>query len=197
MPLLKDCVLSNSISGHLIVFRRELFKVFDIAPEITFDWGLTLMAAVLGTGTKTDYVGCIWRRHRGVVTLEYSDGYKQVKEQKDKWSKFFCAMSMLLSGNRSEVIARRMHSVAEIIDQKPMALSVKGKWIRRLAYKVAESMSEQRVMSLVRASVAYMLLSVFEDNTHRYSFREKIGAAMYAFCYPAVWWYDYHNHKAL
>ena len=197
MPLLKDCVLSNSISGHLIVFRRELLKVFDIAPEITFDWGLTLMAVVLGTGTKTDYVGCIWRRHRGVVTLEYSDGYKKEKRQKSKWSKYFCAVRLLLRGRRSEVIARRMHSVADIIDQTPMVSFEEDSKIRRLAFKVAESMSEQRVASLFRASFAYMLLSGYEDNTHRYSVREKIGAAMYAFCYPAVWWYDYHNHKAL
>ncbi len=192
MPALKYCIFGCPVAGHLIVFKRELLDVFDIAPEITFDWGLLLMAASRNSGVAIDYVGCIWRRHKSAVTSEYSDYGGKKLEHRGKWYKFFKTIKMLSRGEKSKVIAKRMKSNAAIIG----VCQGKDKEVR-LAYKVASLMSNQTVFSLVKASFDYMFLNRIHEDYRQLSLKAKIGNSLYAFCYPAVWWYDYHNHDAL
>lgn len=192
MPSLKECVFGCPVNGHLIVFRRELLEAFAIAPGITFDWGILLMAATRGTGTAIDYEGCIWRRHKSAVTTEYSDFGKKHVVKRGKWYKLFQTLKLLLQGEQSSVIAKRMSSVSQIID------SVDGQSeTTRLAFKVAYWMSKQNTLGHLKASYYYMRLNAQEKGFSRLSLRARIGSSLYAFCYPSIWWYDYHKHDAL
>lgn len=197
MPTMKDCIFRCAITGHLMVFRRELLEAFAITPEITYDWGVLLMSAVLGTGIGIDYVGCIWRRHKNVVTLEYSDYNTTKLEKKGKWFKYLQTIKLLGKGEKSAVIERRLHSVAQIISKAPVSLSSKERKTRKLAFKIADNMSRQTVWGLIKSSVNYLRLNNYYSSNTRHTLREKIGSSLYSFCYPAIWWYDYHNHKAL
>lgn len=196
-PTMKECVFCCTISGHLMVFRRELLEVFNIAPEITYDWGISLISAVLGTITGIDYVGCIWRRHKNVVTLEHSDYNKTVIEKKGKWFKYMQTIKLLGKGEKSAVIERRLHNVAQIISKALVSLSSKERKVRKLAFKIADEMSQQTVWGLIKASVNYLRLNNYYISNMKPTLRERIGSSLYSFCYPAIWWYDYHNHKAL
>lgn len=192
MPTLKESIFGCPVNGHLIVFRRELLKAFTISPEITFDWGILLMAASRGTGVAIDYVGCIWRRHKNAVTSEYSDyGDKHIVKG-GKWYKFFQTLKLLLRGEKSPVITKRMISNSQIIN----SVEKKTK-TTQIAYKVTLSMSKQNSLSHLMASFNYLRLNAKEGRFIRLSIKEKIGSSLYAFCYPSIWWYDYHNHDAL
>ena len=192
MPSLKDCIFGCPVNGHLIVFKRELLEAFTIAPEITFDWGILLMAASRGSGVAIDYIGCIWRRHKSAVTSEYSDYGKKNTMKLGKWKKFFSTLRLLHQGKSSPVIARRMSSVSQIISS-----SAHPDKRVHLAYKVASSVSRQNVIGQLKASFDYMRLNSKEKGFNALTLKKRIGSALYAFCYPSVWWYDYHNHDAL
>lgn len=192
MPSLKECIFGCPVNGHLIVFRRELLTAFTIAPEITFDWGILLIAATRGTGIAIDYLGCIWRRHKSAVTSEYSDFGNKVVMKGGKWYKFLQTIKLLWRGERSSVIARRMLSISQIIN-----CVEKNTKTTRLAYYITSSMSKQTIYEHLKASLNYMRLNTGEKRFKELSLREKIGSSLYAFCYPSIWWYYYHNHDAL
>lgn len=192
MPSLRECIFGCPINGHLIVFRRELLSAFTIAPEITFDWGILLMAASRGSGVSIDYVGCIWRRHQNAVTSEYSDFGNKIVAKGGKWYKFLQTIKLLGRGERSNVVTRRMLSISQIINYVN-----KNTKTTRLAYSVSVSMSKQTIYEHLKASFDFMRLNTHEMHFKTLSFREKIGSSLYAFCYPSIWWYNYHNHDAL
>lgn len=192
MPSLKECVFGCQVPGHLIVFKRDLLNVFSIAPEITYDWGVLLMAASRGTGVAIEYVGCLWRRHSTAVTTEYSDFNVKNTVKEGKWKKFSSTIGLLRKGKSSPVIARRLSSVSRIIG----SIDNSGKRVR-LAYKVALSVSKQSVIEQLKASYYYMCLNSKEDSFKTLSLKAKIGSSLYAFCYPSIWWYDFHDHDAL
>ena len=189
MPKLRDCIFGKDVYGHVMVCRKEMLDVFSLGTEITFDWGLTLYAALFNSGKGIDYEGCIWRRHAQTVTSAYAGHGGKIKlEIISKWTKLFRTMRMLRSGEMSVVLGRRMESIGSII--KHFAPN------RKEGY-VALYVSEQRVGSMLKACYTYMKIVTKEDAYKEASLRNKIGMAAYAFCYPAMYWYDYHKHDSL
>lgn len=188
MPLLHQCIFGAIVPGHLIVCKREVLEVFKLGTEITYDMGMVLYAASKRSGKGIDYVGCIWRRHEQVVTSCFSNHNAVRIEHISKWKKLWRTMMMLQRGERSEVLAKRMHSMHTII-----AHFNGGEVEKRLT----EYMEQQTPMSIWKACKAYMGIIQHEDKYQNASLRDKLGMSTYAFCYPAVYWYDYHLHKSL
>lgn len=189
MPILRKCILGDVIPGHLIVCKREELEVYRIAPEITFDWGMTLYAAIHQTGKEIDYVGCIWRRHANVVTTEFSDHKNKILkvEQISKWKKLCRSIRMMRRGVRSEVVARRMDSLGRILEY----------YQRIQESHVVRNIEKQTAGALICACWQYAAIVCKEKEFKEASIRTKIGKMAHAFCYPAMWWYDYHKHDSL
>ena len=188
MPALYQCIFGRVIPGHLIVCKREVLDVFKLHTEITFDMGMVLYAAAKHSGIGIDYVGCVWRRHDHVVTSEFSNHKTLYVERISKWRKLFRTLIMMRQGKRSEVIARRMHSMHTIIAR------FNGGGIEQ---HIARYMEQQTPKSLVKACYAHMRIVQRQDGYIKASLHTKIGASLYAFCYPAIYWYDYHIHDSL
>lgn len=189
MPLLRTCIFGEVIPGHLIMCRREVLEVFNIAPEITYDWGMTLYAAIHRTGKEIDYVGCIWRRHANVVTTEFSDHKNKILkvEQISKWKKLCRSIRMMRRGVRSEVVARRMDSLGRILEY----------YQRIQESHVVRNIEKQTAGALICACWQYAAIVCKEKEFKEANIRTKIGKMAHAFCYPAMWWYDYHKHDSL
>ena len=177
----------NSVYGHLMLIRRSALDVYRIAPKVTFDWGLALYAAATGTGVLIDDVECIWRRHPGVVTTEFSNnkGYELVVAS--KWTKLYRSLCLLINNVRSAAITTTMDNTARIYayyGQKKYAA-------------IAENMRKQRPIALLMACWKNAWLHTTLPQYKKLNLHEKIGCWCYQFCYPAIWWYDYHTHKSL
>lgn len=188
MPPLRKCIFGDVVPGHLLVFRREALDVFSVPTEITFDLGVVLYVAIAHRGIGIDYIGCIWRRHANVVTTEYSDYKTYYVEKMGKWRKLFKTLRMLRKGDKSEVIAKRMDSMYTILEH------FKG---RKEELQLTQLMGKQTIGSMLQACYLNMRIAMREDECNRMSLRKKIGMMSYAFCYPAKYWYDYHNHQRL
>lgn len=188
MPDLYQCIFGRVIPGHLIVCKREVLDVYELHTEITFDMGMVLYAAANHSGVGIDYMGCIWRRHEYVVTSEFSNHKTLYVERISKWKKLYRTLRMMRQGKRSEVIARRKHSRHTII------VHFNGGRIEQL---ITQYMEQQTPKSLMKACYAHMRIVQCQDAFTKASLRTKIGASLYAFCYPAIYWYDYHIHNSL
>lgn len=188
MPRLRDCIFGKDVYGHVMVCKREMLDVFSLGTEITFDWGLTLYAAIFDSGKGIDYDGCIWRRHSETVTIAYEGHFVIAPEKINKWRKFFRTVCYLLKGENSLVLGKRMASIGAII--KHFAPNKKEG-------DVAIYVSKQTICSMLKACNAYMQVVMHEDAYNEASMRDKIGMEAYAFCYPAMYWYDYHKYDSL
>lgn len=154
MPALYQCIFGRVIPGHLIVCKREVLDVFKLHTEITFDMGMVLYAAAKHSGIGIDYVGCVWRRHDHVVTSEFSNHKTLYVERISKWRKPFRTLIMMRQGKRSEVIARRMHSMHTIIAR------FNGGGIEQ---HIARYMEQQTPKALVKACYAHMRIVQRQD----------------------------------
>lgn len=188
MPLLRYCIFGGVVPGHLIVCRKEVLDVYSLHTEITFDMGMVLYAATTKRGKGIDYVGCVWRRHANVVTSAYSKHKTLYVEQINKWKKFWRTLRMLRKGERSEVIAKRMHSMHTIIEHYQGG----DKELRITHY-----MEEQTPKAMLKACRIYVQIIRNEETYKKASIRNRVGMMLYAYCYPAMYWYDYHIHNSL
>ena len=189
MPKLRDCIFGKDVYGHVMLCKREMLYVFSLGTEITYDWGLTLYASIFEIGKGIDYDGCIWRRHSQTVTTAYAGHSGKIKlERINKWKKFFRTIRLLRRGVKSEAIKNRMESIGAII--KHFAPS-------KNEGDVAIFVSEQKVRSMLKACYTHMQVVMQEKAYKEASLRNKIGMMAYSFCYPAIYWYDYHTHKSL
>lgn len=188
MPTLRECVFGRVVYGHVMVCKREMLDVFALDTEITFDWGLTLYAAIHKSGKKIDYSGCVWRRHSSTVTSSYEGHEVLISEKIGKWSKFCRTQRMLRSGVHSDVLAKRMESIGSIIRYYAPDKDES---------KMAFDMSKQSRGSMFEACYIYLRLMMKEQKFKEASLKQKIGMMAYAFCYPAMYWYDYHNLDSL
>lgn len=188
MPILRDCMFGKDVYGHVMICKKEMLDVFSLGTEITFDWGLTLYASILASGKGIDYEGCIWRRHPETVTSSYSGHFVTAPAQIGKWKKLLGTLRMLRNGVKSDAIKNRMESIGIII--KRFAPNKKEG-------EVAMYVSKQTVRAMLKACNAYMHIVKQEDAYKEASLRKKIGMMAYAYCYPAIYWYDYHTHKSL
>ena len=201
MPMLHQSIFYNEIYGHLMVCRREVLRLYEVAPEITYDWGMALYAAIDDSGVGIDYEGCVWRRHEGVVTSFFSDKNPVKLEQISKWKKWWRALRMTARGNKSGVISRRMHSVYAIMNRRKkegaILRGLGGYDMLTACMDVAACMEKQTPRSIWHASFVYANIIRHQEDYRDASLRAKIGKLCYAFCYPAMWWYDYHNYESI
>lgn len=188
MPRLHQCIFGEVIPGHLIVCRREVLDVYRLQTEVTFDMGMVLYAAAKNSGIGIDYVGCVWRRHKNVVTSAFSDHNTLSVEKISKWKKLFRTLKMMKRGERSEVLARRMHSMHIIIEHYNGGAD---------ELRITEYMRLQTTLSMIKACFAHLHMVRCMDSFAASSLRTKIGMSLYAFCYPAIYWYDYHTEDSL
>lgn len=196
MPSLHECIFGRVIPGHLIVCRRDMLKVFDLDNFITFDLGLTVYAAIKHTGIAIDYVGCIWRRHSQVVTTEWTIGQNKIIIEKiSTWKKWWRTLRSLSMDDYSEVIARRMRSFSVIISKS--VSYKKGGGYERKCHHISTNMERQTTASILKAGIYNMWITMSTSQFRIATIRTKLGMLLYAFRYPAVYWYDYHNHEAL
>lgn len=177
----------NTLYGHLMLFKRKVIEVYNISPEITFDWGVALYGSATGRGRLIDYDGCLWRRHEGVVTTAFSLNYGVIKVADSKWSRFFKCMHLLLHRQGSQVIHNTMDNTAKVF-----------KYYGLIKYaKIATLISMQTIPSMLYASYLYLKLAKLLPEYENCSCFRKIGYCCYNFCYPTTWWYTYHLHKSL
>ena len=201
MRPLNQCIFGNEIFGHLILCRREVLDLFKVAPEITYDWGMALYAAADKSAIGIDYVGCIWRRHENVVTSAFSEHNSVKIEKINKWKKWYYVMRMVSRGAYSDVVALRMKSIYTLLDWRKTEGAIlygeKGYDILAACIDVATCVAKQTPKAILNASFVYANIIRHEAEYRHASVRKKIGKLCYAFCYPAMWWYDYHNHDSL
>ncbi len=201
MPPIYKNILGNVIAGHIIVCRKELLNVFSVAPEIAFDWGLTLCAAADNTGIGIEYVGCVWRRHEDVVTSAFSDHNPLKIEKINKWRKLIRTLWLLMRGVYSKVMAHRLHQVSNVItwriENRVAEINDNEFDVLKTCQRFVVDMEKQSLLSMIRACYLYSKIIKNLAEYRDASIRKKIGMASYAFCYPAMWWYDYHIYEAL
>ncbi|MGN0317379.1 MAG: glycosyltransferase [Lachnospira sp.] len=87
-----DQLFGTHLAGHLLLLRRELLEVYGVAPEITFDYGLTIAASCRDSIAHVEEKLCYWRRHDYVVTTSMSNHNPYKVINKGKWCKWFDAM---------------------------------------------------------------------------------------------------------
>lgn len=115
MPNEQQMLYGAVVPGHLIVCRRECLDVFTIAPEIPFDEGITLYAAIKQSGKGIDYCGCVWRRHSACCTSEWTASCSSPKiENIGKWAKWYKTQNLLKNGFKSKAIAERQSAISRI-----------------------------------------------------------------------------------
>ena len=201
MPPVYRNALGNAITGHIILCRKELLDVYSVAPEIAFDWGLTLSAVADNTGVGIDYVGCIWRRHEDVVTSAFSDHNPLKIEEINKWRKLFRALRLLKKGVYSMPIAHQMQIVNKVInwrlERRAVHIADNDYDVLKACQQFIADMEKQSFRSMIRACFLYLKMVKSQEEYKKATLRKKIGMALYAFCYPAMWWYDYHIYEEL
>jgi hypothetical protein len=185
---IEKIIFGNNIPGHLQLFHRRCVDVYNVAPKVTFDWGSVLYAVVNnGIASVNDQI-CTWRRHRNVVTSAYTKYYKQYRDiNKNKYYKTIATLFKLIKGFKSTAIEQTMYNNFIILKNYS-----KTKKIKNYA-KVCKYISSQNALYFLYASILYSI----NTDVSNYTFRKKIGAILYSFCYPFVWWYDYHTHSSL
>lgn len=186
---IEKIIFGNNIPGHLQMFSQKCKEVYEIAPSVTFDWGTVLYAAANKGINSIDAIICTWRRHKNVVTTAYTKKYNKYGIlSKGKYYKTFYTMFQLLKGIKSKEIERTMHNNFLILDK----YTVGNKMLNDYA-KVCKYLSTQNILFFVYAAIIYTRNATVSN----YKFRDRIASLIYAFCYPFVWWYDYHTHTSL
>lgn len=179
-PFLCDLLIGNSIPGHIMLFKKELLQVFDIAPEITYDWGIAIYATIKSSIQISDYIGCCWRRHSSVVTSAYSEHNTFQSKQINKYRKFIGAIFLLSLGNHNNAMEKRWTSIYQICKNE-----------RLKAHSCfAKGFISQNVIGMLHSAVTFSKISAQEKHTK--SIRSKI----HYFTIPLTFWYDYRNVNA-
>lgn len=188
-----DQLFGTHLAGHLLLFRREMLDVYCVAPDITFDYGITIAAACRNSIAHVKEKLCYWRRHDFVVTTSMSNHNPYKVIHKNKWSKWFSAMlTAFIGGGKSIPIADRYQSISCVVSE----------FAKRDANKIdilhlCNCMKKQTVGSLILAGYYLVKLRVQTPYFHALSFKDKIANIMYNFTYPAGWWYEYRVHNSL
>lgn len=186
---IEKIIFGNNIPGHLQMFHKDCVEVYDVAPEVTFDWG-SVLYAISNKGIKSvNNVICTWRRHENVVTSAYTKNCNKYKKvEKNKYYKTFATIVKLLKGIKSEAIEKTMNNNFKILSK----YSTNNNVIKKFA-TVCDYVSRQNVISLFCGAFIYAK----NLDSSKLTFKKKIGFFLYSFCYPFVWWYDYHTHSSL
>ena len=194
MPSILDHLWGSLIAGHLILVKKQLLDVYKVAPTISFDYGLSLVAVCHNAITKTHDAYCIWRRHKNVVTTEYSNHNKHPMEKMGKWKKFCKALYLSLNKNSSsEVVRERMTDIGIII----RAYAPNDLFYTNVI-RVTDLLSKQTFASILESGYVYQKLKSNKSSVYaKYSYKNKFLARLYWFTYPACWWYDYRKYDSL
>lgn len=187
-----DQLFGTHLAGHLLLLRREYVNVYDIAPEITFDYGITIAASCCRKIAHVQEMLCIWRRHDAVVTISSSNHniYKQIN--KGKWEKWFGAIKAAMGGDFSIPVKKRYQSILQIT----MHYAIDNRE-KSLCKHICKCMESQNTLSILLAGWYYMLLKKQSNEYMLLNLRDKIAYLIYNFTYPAGWWYEYRVHKSL
>lgn len=187
-----DQLFGTHLAGHLLLFRRKLLDVYRIAPEITFDYGITIAAACTKRIAHVPEKLCYWRRHDAVVTTSSSNHNPYAKIEKGKWQKWRGAIACSLKGQRSVPVKNRYNSIYDIVT----CYLPEGKE-KRMVQHVCLCMQKQTAWSLVATGWFYMWLRMSDKTFKNYNVMNKIGNMFFNFTYPSGWWYEYRVHKSL
>lgn len=187
-----DQLFGTNLAGHLLLMRHEMVDVYAIAPEITFDYGVTIAASCRNRIAHVTEKLCYWRRHDAVVTTSASNHNPYEKITKGKLSKWIGAMKGALMGERSVPVRERFCSIEAIIGH--YAEEKKNK--QRLM-QLCRAMQKQTAWAICRAGWLYMILRTDTLIFKNYNIKNKLAAMLFNFTYPAGWWYEYHIHKSL
>lgn len=188
-----DQLFGTNLAGHLLLFRRELLDVYRIAPEITFDYGLTIAASCSNRIGHVEEKLCYWRRHNAVVTTSASNHNPYGQIHMGKWKKWCKALQCSLEGYRSLPVENRYLSIEKIVDEYYVA----GTTDKQRIIQLCRCMQRQSMGALINAGWCYMLLRMRTLSYKKLDFKSRIANSFFNFTYPAGWWYEYRIHKSL
>lgn len=190
MPLYQ-LVWGNNITGHTMMFRKEVVYLFDLPGKLAFDFILSLYGAITGRMTVIDFIGSLWRRHEGVATVSVSINAPKKEKEKGKLGKIARTILLLSRGKRSAPITQsfkyRHEFLSCFVDSHP---------VMRLYATLMYLFARQTVFSLFKSGMVNMQIHASLPDFRQQSVITKIRRMIFAFEQPFVRWYDNHIEKA-
>ena len=183
----------NFVFGHTMLFRKEIMYIFDLPGKLAFDLILSIYGSISGKTIAVDYIGSLWRRHKGVATIGVSSmGECLIRPKKrGKWGRVFYTIAALLCNEKNDSIAQTCYYRYQFI-----SYFAKGNSTLRPYARLMYHYSKQTVFSFCLAGVNNIriqrMLLQYKDS----SLLTRIRRAIFAFEHPFLQWYDDHLQSA-
>ncbi|HEV2620943.1 MAG TPA: glycosyltransferase [Frateuria sp.] len=128
---------ANSVSGHALLVRRDLFEsARPLPPELFYDWVLAMFAAARGGVVYVHRPLVQFRRHTQAYSSLGREGVARKPDRYRGWITDRVALLRALAGSRFDAAgrARRMSEALELaIDKRSHAPLLRAIWRERMA----------------------------------------------------------------
>jgi glycosyltransferase involved in cell wall biosynthesis len=143
---------ANSVSGHALLVRRDLFEcVRPLPPELFYDWVLAMFAAARGGVVYVDRPLVQFRRHTQAYSSMGREGVARKPDRYRSWITDRVALLRALAGSGFDAggRARRMSEALELaIDKGLHAPLLRAIWRERRALAAANRPAWRTAMRL-------------------------------------------------
>ena len=193
MQPIEKLIWSNNLKGHTFLFKRDLLKFYQYTEELSFDYVLALSTCIRNTYSHTNKVLSVWRRHANVCTFAVLRNSTFNIKQISSTKKMCVSMKKLLLGkSKSPAIMQSFTNRANLIK----ILTGNDKKLKIIS-ELLKNVAKQSFFSYIKAGYLNIRLLYFGEEFRQYSFKKKIGAILFAFKTPYIYWYDLHLEKSL
>lgn len=116
----------NTVAGHNIIFRKQLFDNFPFIPEgIFYDWWLVMLALCYGKVATSSEILTFHRIHENNVTLGKKDEKRQTKAKaKERLRALTIFMNHLPLPHHTQKIATSLQQRLQYLNKKRFSLSL-------------------------------------------------------------------------
>jgi glycosyltransferase involved in cell wall biosynthesis len=143
---------ANSVSGHALLVRRDLFEsVRPLPPELFYDWVLAMFAAARGGVVYVDRPLVQFRRHTEAYSSLGREGLARKPDRYRGWIADRVALLQALAGSRFDESgrARRMSDALELaVGKRARAPLLQALWRERRALALPGQPAWQAAMRL-------------------------------------------------
>ena len=192
MKPIEKLMWSNNLKGHTFLFKRQMLGDYQYSGNLSFDYVLALCSCVRNSYVSTEKILSVWRRHSNVCTFAVLKDSSFKIEQISSWNKMGHCMLGLLNGNRSKAIKQSFRDRSNLIQ----LISGNDKKLKSISLLLRQ-ISNQSFLSYIFAGMLNIGLLKYDPTFLSLSLRNKIGAILFSFRAPYVYWFDLHNEKSL
>jgi glycosyltransferase involved in cell wall biosynthesis len=192
MKPIENLMWKNNLKGHTFLFKRSLLIDYLNSGNLSFDYVLVLCACMRNSFISTNQELSIWRRHSKVCTFAVLKNSSFKIEQISSWKKMWVSMWNLLKGEKSFAINQSFNDRSNLIGY----IAEGDKKLKNIS-KLSTKISEQSFLSYIQAGLINIFLLKYDKTFSIMSLRNKIGAILFTFRTPYVYWFDMHNEKSL